>query len=303
MSWAILIVEDDPTLRDILVTTLEDYDQYLVYGASSPSEALALARENIFDLVVTDVRMDEMDGIQCLQQMRFIQPDLRSIVITGYASDDAPGRAIRVEAEDYLFKPFGIAQFLTAVERVLEVEKEKSLYEQVVGAVNHSLKALARLAGTAISQAELASLERLRDRAFQSLYVAIRSGMLVQGDGLGMWDRLEQLETDREQLKTPGFHGKERQALADGYRHVVELMAALSRAGLRAQPASRKPHQVAVPDFNRFFRRIKAGELSVEQVKLAPFLRQLSTEARTASPELEQLYEKAWGADVKTPVS
>ncbi len=302
MSWAILIVEDDPTLRDILVTTLEDYDQYLVYGASSPSEALALARENIFDLVVTDVRMDEMDGIQCLQQMRHIQPDLRSIVITGYASDDAPGRAIRVEAEDYLFKPFGIAQFLTAVERVLEVEKEKSLYDQVVGAVNTSIKALARLAGTAISQAELASLERLRDRAFQSYYVAIRSGMLVQGDALGTWDRIEQLETDREQLKTPGFHGQQRQALADGYRHTMELMAALSRAGLRAQPTSRKPHQVAAPDFYRFYRRIKSGELSVEQVKLAPYLRKMPVEARSASPQLEELYEKAWGADVKTTV-
>lgn len=303
MSWAILIVEDDPTLRDILVTTLEDYDQYLVYGAASPSEALALARENIFDLVVTDVRMDEMDGIQCLQQMRHIQPDLRSIVITGYASDDAPGRAIRVEAEDYLFKPFGIAQFLTAVERVLEVEKEKTFYDQILGAVNHSIRVIARLAGTAISQAELASLERLRDRAFQSYYVAIRSGMLVQGDALGTWDRLEQLEADRELLKSPGFHGKERQALADGYRHLVELMAALSRAGLRTQTTSRKPNQVAPPDFYRFYRRIKSGELSVEQVKLAPFLRVLPAESRAANPELEELYEKAWGADVKTPVS
>lgn len=301
MSWAILIVEDDPTLRDILVTTLEDYDQYLVYGASSPSEALALARENIFDLVVTDVRMDEMDGIQCLQQMRHIQPDLRSIVITGYASDDAPGRAIRVEAEDYLFKPFGIAQFLTAVERVLEVEQEKSLYEQVLGAVNSSLKTLVRLAGAAISQAELASLERLRDRAFQSYYVAIRSGILVQGDALATWDRLEQLEQDREQLKTPGFHGKERQALADGYRHTVELMAALSRTGLRSQPTTRKAHQVAAQDFYRLYRRIKAGELSVEQVKLAPFLRRLPVETRSTNPQLEELYEKAWGADVKTP--
>ncbi|MEW6280874.1 MAG: response regulator [Candidatus Eremiobacterota bacterium] len=295
MGWTVLILEDDDTLREVLVETLEDFDCYTVLAAARPSQALQIAQGKRLDLLITDVRMDEMDGIQCLERLRAAQPGLRSIVITGFADNDAPGRAILAEAEDYLYKPFSIATFLTSVERVLQVEKERNLYAQLVGAVNLGLAKLGRMAGAAISQAELSSLDQGRDRAFQSFYVAVRSGALGPGDALGVWDRLEQLENDREQLKVPGYHGKERQALSEGYRYVAQLLAALGRSPQMGQPSSRKPHQATPQEFSKMYRRIKSGDLSTEQVKLAAFLRLLPPEARAGNSEVADLYARTWG--------
>jgi len=129
----ILIIEDEEVFRNPLVRILQ-MQGYNVFGASSGSEALSLTANNNFDLIVTDVRLPEkMDGLDILKRIKESRPDYKScsIVMTGYAGDDAPIRAIRVGADDFLYKPFELEQFLYSVRKNLHLhalEKQREAH-------------------------------------------------------------------------------------------------------------------------------------------------------------------------------
>lgn len=120
MAERILVVEDDPLMLGALEILLMD-EGYEVVTAASGMEAIQKTRDQgPFDLVVCDVRMAEMDGIETLSHLKQQQPDTRSIVITGYASPDVPIQAIKLGVDDYLMKPFDDRQFVQSVKRSLE---------------------------------------------------------------------------------------------------------------------------------------------------------------------------------------
>lgn len=127
MAERILVVEDDPLMLSALEILLED-EGYDVKTASSGMEAIELAKGENFDLVVSDVRMAEMDGIETLSNVKQQQPDARSIVITGYASPDIPVQAIKLGVDDYIMKPFDDRQFVASVKRCLESFRLQKAY-------------------------------------------------------------------------------------------------------------------------------------------------------------------------------
>ncbi|MCA9791729.1 MAG: response regulator [Candidatus Eremiobacteraeota bacterium] len=127
MAENILVVEDDPLMLAALEILLED-EGYNVTTASSGLEAIERAKETEFDLVVSDVRMAEMDGIETISNVKQQQPDTRSIVITGYASPDVPIQAIKMGVDDYIMKPFDDRQFVASVKRCLESFKLQKAY-------------------------------------------------------------------------------------------------------------------------------------------------------------------------------
>ncbi len=123
----ILVVEDDPLMLSALEILLED-EGYDVATASSGMEAIEKAKSERYDLVVSDVRMAEMDGIETLTNVKQQQPDARSIVITGYASPDIPVQAIKLGVDDYIMKPFDDRQFVASVKRCLESFRLQKAY-------------------------------------------------------------------------------------------------------------------------------------------------------------------------------
>lgn len=127
MAESILVVEDDELMLAALEILLED-EGYEVTTASSGIDAIELAKEKEFDLVVSDVRMAEMDGIETISNVKEQQPDTRSIVITGFASPDVPVQAIKMGVDDYIMKPFDDRQFLASVKRCLENYKLQKAY-------------------------------------------------------------------------------------------------------------------------------------------------------------------------------
>ncbi|CAM9829588.1 unnamed protein product [Phaeothamnion confervicola] len=129
MSDNILVVEDDPLMLAALEILLLD-EGYNVTTASSGIEAIEMARKQNFDLVVSDVQMAEMDGIETLSNLKKQQPTTRSIVITGYASPDVPIRAIKMGVDDYILKPFDDRQFIASVKRCLDMFKMQKAYTQ-----------------------------------------------------------------------------------------------------------------------------------------------------------------------------
>ncbi|MDQ7825024.1 MAG: response regulator [Candidatus Eremiobacteraeota bacterium] len=128
MAEHILVVDDDEFMRASLQMELEAAG-YKVTAAENGYSAIELAKKETFDLVVTDVRMPGMSGIDALSAIREFQPMAKSIVITGYASPDAPVSAIKMRVDDYLMKPFSSEDFLKSVHISLERYRQHSLQD------------------------------------------------------------------------------------------------------------------------------------------------------------------------------
>ena len=113
----LLIAEDDREMRSLLrkVLTREGYD---VTTAAHGQEAVdILRREEDFDLLLSDIRMPEKDGIQVLKEVRMLRPNLRVIMITAFGELDQYLEVMREGAFEYLTKPFKIPDLLSVVER------------------------------------------------------------------------------------------------------------------------------------------------------------------------------------------
>ena len=102
---AILVVDDDQGMRDYLEIMLsrEGYD---VSTAPGGKEALTLCKKRAFDLVITDLKMAGMDGVDLLKALKEVTPETMTILITGYASGETALAAMKEGAYDYLEKNF-----------------------------------------------------------------------------------------------------------------------------------------------------------------------------------------------------
>lgn len=117
----VLIVDDEPRVAHYLSETLEGPDYpYRVSVAQSGEEALKILQESSVDLLVTDLRMPGMSGLELMRWMRELSPGTRSILITAYGNDEVEAEARHLEAYRYLTKPFSIADFRQAVEDALQ---------------------------------------------------------------------------------------------------------------------------------------------------------------------------------------
>jgi two-component system, NtrC family, response regulator PilR len=119
---SILVVDDEKSLRDFLVIMLEE-DGYQVVTAPGVEKAIQLIRENIFDLILTDIRMGGANGIDVLDEARNTLPDTPVVMMTAYASAETAVTAMKKGAYDYISKPFKIEDIQLIVKNALEKRK------------------------------------------------------------------------------------------------------------------------------------------------------------------------------------
>jgi DNA-binding NtrC family response regulator len=115
----ILVVDDDAAVRETLCVLLEG-EGHRVTAAASGAEALEALGESPFQLMLTDLRMPGMTGIELLKESGQRQPELLSIVLTAHGSVDTAVEAMRLGAYDYVGKPFSADDLVLTVERALE---------------------------------------------------------------------------------------------------------------------------------------------------------------------------------------
>ena len=118
MSATILVMDDDL----LALESLEDYlrrAEYTIVTASSAREAVERARGTPCDVAVLDMKMPEMDGFQVASMLRQLQPALRVIIFTGYASLETEARATQLDLYEYLPKSNWYDLLLPTIERVL----------------------------------------------------------------------------------------------------------------------------------------------------------------------------------------
>ncbi len=115
----VLIVDDEETVLTSIQGVLE-LERYQVVATASGREALNLTATQCFDVVLTDLGLDEVDGLQILRELHQTAPDTVPIVLTGYASLDTAVMALREGAYDYLVKPCDVLELRTTVARAVE---------------------------------------------------------------------------------------------------------------------------------------------------------------------------------------
>jgi signal transduction histidine kinase len=115
----VLVVDDEETVMLTIQGVLQ-LDGYAVTATSSGERALELLSTQHFDVLLTDLRLDAVGGIDLLRETRSQSPDTVSIMLTGYASLETAVAAMREGAYDYLFKPCDVAELRRAVAHAIE---------------------------------------------------------------------------------------------------------------------------------------------------------------------------------------
>lgn len=114
----ILIVDDDEGMRILLKETVEG--EYEVATAAGGSEALRLLKTDPFDLLLLDLKLPDMAGLDVLREIKDLGLNTSVIIITGYASVESAVEAMKLGASDYVKKPFGTQEIALAVRNVME---------------------------------------------------------------------------------------------------------------------------------------------------------------------------------------
>ena len=118
MSESILIVDDEEIIRESLSFILTK-EGYQVQEASDGRMALELVKKDSFDLILTDLEMPEMKGIELLEQVSVLSPETPVVIVTAYGSIDSAIAALRKGAVDYILKPVEFDELLVKMRRLL----------------------------------------------------------------------------------------------------------------------------------------------------------------------------------------
>ena len=119
----VLVVDDEENIRQILKEYLNEFG-YEVVCAVNGQEALQIYKNGCFDVILSDLVMRPVDGLELLSEVKKVDPDAIFIMITGYPSIESALEAVKKGAKDYITKPFNIDEIRLKMERVL---LEKSL--------------------------------------------------------------------------------------------------------------------------------------------------------------------------------
>ncbi len=115
----ILIIDDEASIRNVLrdILELEDYE---VDEAKDGIEALAKIRQNKFDVVVSDIKMPKMDGMDVLERIQVLSPDVPVIMISGHGNIETAVEAVKKGAFDYISKPLDMNRILITIRNALD---------------------------------------------------------------------------------------------------------------------------------------------------------------------------------------
>jgi DNA-binding NtrC family response regulator len=125
MAGKILIVDDEIDLLELLEMILAERTPYQIVTTNNPLEVSSLLKEQTFDLLITDLRMPGMGGIELIQETQKTHPDMPVIVITAYGSSQSSEESIAAGAYDYITKPFRKDQIIHTINRAMEWQAMK----------------------------------------------------------------------------------------------------------------------------------------------------------------------------------
>jgi len=113
---SILVVDDELLIRDLIYDFFNERE-WDVTIVDNGERALRAFEQGEFNVVLTDLKMPEMDGATLIDQVKEVKPDQPVVVVTGYPSVDSAIRALQQRVDDYIIKPFSMPKLFKSVEK------------------------------------------------------------------------------------------------------------------------------------------------------------------------------------------
>ena len=140
----ILVLDDEPNIVEVIITRLESIG-FRAVGFTKPEIALNALKRDEYHVLITDLKMPDMDGMQVLHHAKQIDPDLEVIIFTAYGSIDGAVQAMKQGAHDYLVKPFEPVELIAKIESAIEKRELKQrvryLEQEVEDRIEHHIYA------------------------------------------------------------------------------------------------------------------------------------------------------------------
>jgi len=165
----ILVIDDEPGIRTVLTDILED-EKYTVLTAGDGFEGLSILKEQNVDLVILDIWLPNMGGIDVLKEIKHDYTDLEVVIISGHANIDLAVKAVKLGAFDFLEKPLSLEKIITVVSNAIKFETLKK--------ENTSLKDSLFMDDKIIGESE--GIKKIWERIHQS--AASDAKILITGD-------------------------------------------------------------------------------------------------------------------------
>ena len=118
-DFKILFVDDEREILNIVEQYLTGHG-YSVTVTSNGAEALELARDKVFDIIFTDLKMPDIGGLDILRSVKERSPETEVIILTGYATVDSAVKALKLGSYDYLQKPIEFERLKILIDRIIE---------------------------------------------------------------------------------------------------------------------------------------------------------------------------------------
>src|SRR5918911_172239 len=183
----LLIVDDEPGIRQLLTLVFER-EGHKVRVAEGGRRALELLRAEPADLIVSDVKMPDMDGIQLLRNVREFLPDVAVVMMTAFATVETAREAFKLGADDFIQKPFDVDELRLIVEKALErlrlvqenrafrrAQRDRGRLDQIIGhsgrmqAVYQMIETVAAVQSTVLITGESGTGKEMVARAIHNL--------------------------------------------------------------------------------------------------------------------------------------
>lgn len=133
MSYKVMIVDDEAIVRESIARQIDwgRYQMELTGTAENAAEALAMLKERPVDLMLVDIRLPMIDGLELVRQVRRLYPSIQFIMISGYADFEYAREAMRSHALDYLLKPLNPVSLLTAIRKAQDTWEQNQFAQSL----------------------------------------------------------------------------------------------------------------------------------------------------------------------------
>lgn len=200
LTGTILIVDDEKIVCEAFMAAFED--KYAIVSAASGQEALnILEQPNDIDLVILDVMMPGLNGIQLVKEIKKIDSSLQVAILTGYGSKDIAIEALRADADEFIEKPFDIKQTQAVIERLLNKtdNSPKGYGYGSDGKIKRAQELIKRNYNKPIFLRDIAQMSYISPKYFSRLFKE-RTGKSFNKFRVGL-----RMETAKQHLKKGGY--------------------------------------------------------------------------------------------------
>ena len=139
MAEKLLIVDDEPDMLKLLSMIIREKTSYEAVTTNNPLEAVELAKQGGFDLVIADLKMPGLDGVELLEAVKKINADIPVIILTAFGTVESALEAMDKGAFDFITKPFKKEQILFTIDKALkwsELQRENKILKERLKAVD-----------------------------------------------------------------------------------------------------------------------------------------------------------------------